>query len=64
MKKFLPLLLALTMVFSLVACGNSNSTKNDQSGADQSNTPTQTPDAGNAEQSETCLLYTSDAADD
>lgn len=56
MKKFLPLLLALTMVFSLVACGNSNSTKNDQSGADQSNTPTQTPDAGNAEQSETRII--------
>lgn len=56
MKKFFALLLALTMAFSLVACGNSNSSENNQGSVDQSNTQTRIPDASNTEQPETRVI--------
>ncbi len=46
MKKILALILAMTMVMGLVACGNQNEPVNDQPPADNQQTPddTQTPD--------------------
>ena len=58
MKKTLAILLALVMLFTLAACGekNTNSTGSDNPDANGS------PASSGSET--TCLLYTSDAADE
>ena len=50
MKKFVALLLAMLMVFGLVACGSDEGTTTDTS---SNNTTNETADKGDAEQAET-----------
>lgn len=56
MKKFLAMFMALTMAFSLTACGKSGSSENDQDSSNQSTSQVQASDAENTDQAETRVI--------